>query len=66
MKTVFAQGLRSPALFRIFESLDAWTENEGAFQDYLSDQDTDGSAAALDLRLRDTHQVHPKVIVFIT
>ncbi|KAJ7483326.1 hypothetical protein FB451DRAFT_1439130 [Mycena latifolia] len=60
MKPVFAQGLRSPALFRIFESLDAWTENEGAFQDYLSDQDCDGSAAAFDLQLRTAHQVHPK------
>ncbi|KAJ6568386.1 hypothetical protein DFH09DRAFT_918084 [Mycena vulgaris] len=60
MKTVFAQGLRSPALFRIFESLDAWTENEGAFQDYLTDQDADRSAAAFDLQLRATHQVHSK------
>ncbi|KAJ7846287.1 hypothetical protein B0H13DRAFT_2093653 [Mycena leptocephala] len=34
MKTVFAQGLRSPALFRIFESLDAFHDNEPAFQEW--------------------------------
>ncbi|KAJ7066768.1 hypothetical protein B0H15DRAFT_925988 [Mycena belliarum] len=60
MRAVFAQGLRSPALFRIVESIDAWTEDEGAFQDYLTDQDTDRSATALDLRLRSTPQVHPR------
>ncbi|KAJ7498077.1 hypothetical protein B0H11DRAFT_1715329 [Mycena galericulata] len=60
MKSIFAQGLRSPALFRIFESLDAFSENEDAFQDYLRDQDTDSSAAAFDLRLRTAHRVHPK------
>ncbi|KAJ6580854.1 hypothetical protein B0H19DRAFT_1369334 [Mycena capillaripes] len=60
MKTVFAQGLRSPALFRIFESLDAFHDNETAFREYLNDQDTDSAAAAYDLQLRSTHRVHPK------
>ncbi|KAJ7760205.1 hypothetical protein B0H14DRAFT_3165807 [Mycena olivaceomarginata] len=45
-------GLRSPALFRIFESLDAFHDNDRAFQEYLSDQDTEQSAAAFDLQLR--------------
>lgn len=66
MKSIFAQGLRSPALFRIFESLDAFSENEDAFRDYLRDQDTDSSAAAFDLRLRAAHRVHPKVILIST
>ncbi|KAF7371104.1 DUF4470 domain-containing protein [Mycena sanguinolenta] len=60
MKTVFAQGHRSPALFRIVESLEAFHDNESAFQDYLSDQNTEESAAAFDLQLRSTHRVHPK------
>ncbi|KAF8211095.1 hypothetical protein K438DRAFT_1752810 [Mycena galopus ATCC 62051] len=62
MKTIFAQGLRSPALFRIVESLDAFHDNEPAFQEYLNDQDAERSAAAFDLQLRPTHRVHPKVI----
>jgi hypothetical protein len=62
MKTVFAQGFRSPALFRIFESLDAFHDNDQAFQEYLSDQDTEQSAAAFDLQLRSAHRVHPKVM----
>jgi hypothetical protein len=62
MKTVFSQGLRSPALFRIFESLDAFHDNDRAFQEYLSDQDTEQSAAAFDLQLRSAHRVHPKVM----
>ncbi|KAJ7609039.1 hypothetical protein FB45DRAFT_945186 [Roridomyces roridus] len=60
IKSIFAQGLRSPALFRIFDSLDAFSENEDAFQDYLRDQDVDESVAAFDLRLRTKHRVHPK------
>ncbi|KAJ7230408.1 hypothetical protein GGX14DRAFT_583140 [Mycena pura] len=60
MKTVFAQGLRSPALFRIFDSLDAFYDNESVFQEYLNDQDADRSAAAFNLQLRTTHRVHPK------
>lgn len=62
MKTVFAQGLRSPALFRIFESLDAFHDNEPAFQEFLNDQDADRSAVAFDLQLRPKHRVIPKVI----
>ncbi|KAJ7663921.1 hypothetical protein DFH06DRAFT_986293 [Mycena polygramma] len=60
MKAVFAQGLRSPALFRIFESLDVFHDNEPAFQEYLNDQDTERAAEAYDLQLRSTHRVHPK------
>ncbi|KAJ7777158.1 hypothetical protein B0H16DRAFT_1302211 [Mycena metata] len=60
MKSIFAQGVRSPALFRIFESLDAFHDNESAFQDYLREQDAEESAAAFDLQLRTTHRVHPK------
>ncbi|KAF7345462.1 DUF4470 domain-containing protein [Mycena venus] len=60
MKTVFTQGLRSPALCRIFESLDVFHDNEPAFQEYLSDQDAERAAAAFDLQLRSTHRVHPK------
>ncbi|KAJ7714327.1 hypothetical protein B0H14DRAFT_3171451 [Mycena olivaceomarginata] len=37
---------------RIFESLDAFHDNDRAFQEYLSDQDTEQSAAAFDLQLR--------------
>ncbi|KAJ7780148.1 hypothetical protein DFH07DRAFT_1026108 [Mycena maculata] len=60
MKSVFAQGVRSPALFRLVESLDAFSENEDAFQEYLRDQDTHSSAAAFDLQLRAAHRVHPR------
>ncbi|KAF7317650.1 DUF4470 domain-containing protein [Mycena kentingensis (nom. inval.)] len=60
MKAVFDQGLRSPALLRIVESLDAFHDNETAFQEYLVEEDTDRSAAAFDLQLRTTHRVHPK------
>ncbi|KAJ6621452.1 hypothetical protein B0H10DRAFT_1945278 [Mycena sp. CBHHK59/15] len=60
MKTIFAQGVRSPALFRLFESLNAFHDDEGAFQDYLIEQDTDSSAEAFDLQLRTTHRIHPK------
>ncbi|KAJ7863191.1 hypothetical protein B0H13DRAFT_2070916 [Mycena leptocephala] len=62
MKTVFAQGLRSPALFRIFESLDAFHDNEPAFQEFLNDQDAGRSAIAFDLQLRSKHRVIPKRI----
>ncbi|KAJ7065419.1 hypothetical protein C8F01DRAFT_1248990 [Mycena amicta] len=60
MKAVFDQGLRSPALLRVFESLDVFHDDESAFQEYLGDQDADRSAAAFDLQLRTTHTVHPK------
>ncbi|KAJ7173458.1 hypothetical protein C8R46DRAFT_115452 [Mycena filopes] len=60
MKSVLSQGLRSPALFRIFESLDAFHDNEAAFQEYLADQDVEESAAAFDLQMRTAHRVHPK------
>ncbi|KAK7031711.1 DUF4470 domain-containing protein [Favolaschia claudopus] len=60
MKTVFAQGLRSPALCRIVDSLSAFHDNEPEFQEYLNDQNAERSAAAFDLRLRSTHRVHPK------
>ncbi|KAF7309412.1 DUF4470 domain-containing protein [Mycena indigotica] len=60
MKAVFTQGLRSPALLRVFESLDACHDNESIFQEYLDDQDVDRSAAAFDLQQRTTHRVYPK------
>nr|GAT51411.1 predicted protein [Mycena chlorophos] len=60
MKAVFDQGLRPPALWSVFESLDAFQDTEDEFQEYLDEQDTDRSAAEFDLQLRTTHRVHPK------
>jgi hypothetical protein len=61
MRTIFEQGVRSPALFRLCESLDAFHDNEAAFQEYLDDQEAQTSAEAFDLRVRSTLRVYPKV-----
>ncbi|KAJ7233102.1 hypothetical protein C8J57DRAFT_1196085 [Mycena rebaudengoi] len=60
MRTIFEQGVRSPALFRLCESLDAFHDNEAAFQEYLDDQEAQTSAEAFDLRVRSTLRVYPK------
>lgn len=62
LKTVFAQGAQSPALFRLIESLDAFYDNEAAFQEYLRDQDAQGAANSFGLQLRTSHRIHPKVL----
>ncbi|KAJ3878463.1 hypothetical protein F5051DRAFT_230379 [Lentinula edodes] len=60
LKDVFAQGLRSPALLRLIESLDAFYDHDDIFQEFLDAGNTGPIAAAFDLGLRPHHKVHPK------
>ncbi|KAJ3820809.1 hypothetical protein F5880DRAFT_908199 [Lentinula raphanica] len=60
LKDVFVQGLRSPALLRLIESLDAFYDHDHFFHDFLSTENTDSIAAALDLQLRPQHRIHPR------
>jgi hypothetical protein len=58
---MFSQGLRSPTLLRILESLDVFYDHDEWFREYLQDQDTHATAASLGLYLRERNQIHPKV-----
>ncbi|KAL0066987.1 hypothetical protein AAF712_005976 [Marasmius tenuissimus] len=62
-KKSFAQGLRSPKLLRMIESLDAFCDHDQAFQEYLKAQNmnTPSDSEALGVELRRQHRVHPKV-----
>ncbi|KAJ8091751.1 hypothetical protein PM082_020986 [Marasmius tenuissimus] len=61
-KKSFAQGLRSPKLLRMIESLDAFCDHDQAFQEYLKAQNmnTPSDSEALGVELRRQHRVHPK------
>ncbi|KAK1226941.1 hypothetical protein PQX77_010074 [Marasmius sp. AFHP31] len=62
-KKAFAQGLRSPKLLRMIESLDAFYDHDQAFQEYLKAQNMNppsDSEAFHGLELRRQHRVHPK------
>ncbi|KAJ3758767.1 hypothetical protein EV360DRAFT_94465 [Lentinula raphanica] len=60
LKDVFVQGLRSPALLRLIESLDAFYDHDHFFHEFLSTENTDSIAAALDLQLRPQHRIHSR------
>ncbi|KAJ4470184.1 hypothetical protein J3R30DRAFT_3301570 [Lentinula aciculospora] len=60
LKDVFTQGLRSPALLRLVESLDAFYDHDDILREFLEAENTGPAAASFDLRLRPLHRVHPK------
>ncbi|KAL0569362.1 hypothetical protein V5O48_012597, partial [Marasmius crinis-equi] len=59
-KKSLSEGLRSPKLLRMIESLDAFYDHDEAFQEFLKAQKADTVLKALGLELRSQHQVHPK------
>ncbi|KAK0238484.1 hypothetical protein EDD85DRAFT_826999 [Armillaria nabsnona] len=58
--SLFNQGLRSPLLLHMIESVDAFYDHEPAFRRYLQEHDMDVTTAALGLRRREAHTIHPK------
>ncbi|KAK0497402.1 hypothetical protein EDD18DRAFT_1162060 [Armillaria luteobubalina] len=58
--SLFNQGLRSPLLLHMIESVDAFYDHEPAFRRYLQEHDMDVTTAALGLRHREAHTIHPK------
>ncbi|PFH53232.1 hypothetical protein AMATHDRAFT_138007 [Amanita thiersii Skay4041] len=57
---LLTQDMRSPVLYRLVHSLDVFLDHESAFHEYLQQQNSDVVLKKLRLRLRKTHQVHPK------
>lgn len=53
--------MKSPEILRLVESLDAFVDHEGAFQQYLREQGAETTANMLGLRLRAWNRIHPKV-----
>jgi hypothetical protein len=53
--------MKSPAVLRLVESLDAFVDHEVAFQEYLHEQGAETIATMAGMRLRAWHRVHPKV-----
>lgn len=45
----------------MIESVDAFYDHEPAFRRYLQEHDMDVTTAALGLRRREAHTIHPKV-----
>ncbi|KAJ3801075.1 hypothetical protein GGU11DRAFT_286187 [Lentinula aff. detonsa] len=60
LKDALVQGLRSPALLRLIESLDAFYDHDGIFHEFLAAQNTESAAAAFGLGLRPRNLIHPK------
>ncbi|KAF9461057.1 hypothetical protein BDZ94DRAFT_855912 [Collybia nuda] len=60
LRHAFSQGMKSPAVLKLVESLDAFVDHEGAFQEYLRDQEAETTASVLGLCLRAWHRIHPK------
>ncbi|KAF5384654.1 hypothetical protein D9757_007445 [Collybiopsis confluens] len=60
LKNVFAQGLRSPALLKLVESLDAFYDHDEVFQEFLEDERVAEGAARLSLCRRIKNRIHSK------
>ncbi|KAF9063960.1 hypothetical protein BDP27DRAFT_1384839 [Rhodocollybia butyracea] len=60
LESVFTQGLRSPALLRLIESLDAFYDHDDVFHELLVYEHANSAAAAVHLHLRPRHKIHPK------
>ncbi|TFK68751.1 hypothetical protein BDN72DRAFT_654328 [Pluteus cervinus] len=58
--TIFDQGMHSPALIRLIESLDAFVDHEASFLDYLQEHEADFGLNKANLQVRKYHKVHPK------
>ncbi|KAF9267140.1 hypothetical protein L218DRAFT_856897 [Marasmius fiardii PR-910] len=56
----FAQGLRSPKVLRMIESLDAFYDHDEAFHEFLKEQKMDAVLQSCGLELRSQHRIHPK------
>ncbi|KAF9024746.1 hypothetical protein BDZ89DRAFT_1092798 [Hymenopellis radicata] len=57
---MFSQGLQSPVLLHLVESLDAFYDNETAFHRYLREREVYPTMENLGLRMRHVHNIHPK------
>ncbi len=58
---MFSQGLQSPVLLHLVESLDAFYDNETAFHRYLREREVYPTMENLRLGMRHVHKIHPKV-----
>ncbi|KAG7085598.1 hypothetical protein E1B28_003149 [Marasmius oreades] len=59
-KESFSQGLRSPKVLRMIESLDAFYDHDDALHEFLEEQKMDMVLESCGLELRSQHRVHPK------
>jgi len=53
-------GRYSPGMCRTLDTIEAFHDNNSAFQQYLDSQDTNSKASAQGLRLRPSNRIHPK------
>lgn len=60
LRTALAQGMKSPAVLKLIESLDAFVDHQAAFEEYLNQEEADEIADGYELRRRSCHRVHPK------
>lgn len=57
--------MKSPAVLKLIESLDAFVDHQAAFEEYLNQEEADEIADGYELRRRSCHRVHPKVCILI-
>jgi hypothetical protein len=55
--------MRSPAVLKLVESLDAFIDHEPVFEEYLYKEEADAIAEKCELRRRAFHRIHPKVCI---
>ena len=55
--------MKSPAVMKLIDSLDAFVDHEAAFEEYLHQEEADETADICELRRRTCHRVHPKVCI---
>ncbi|EAU90186.1 hypothetical protein CC1G_05724 [Coprinopsis cinerea okayama7 len=60
LKKLLEQGLHSPSMIRLIESLDVFVDSGPAFQEYLQSQDVIGISRALGIRQRRRNRIHSK------
>lgn len=52
-------------MYRIMESVDAFYDNSDAFKTYFRGLGVERTAAALGVRARDVHRIHPQVLTYL-
>ncbi|KAH6888999.1 hypothetical protein BKA70DRAFT_1235164 [Coprinopsis sp. MPI-PUGE-AT-0042] len=64
LKKLLEQGLHSPSMIRLIESLDVFVDTGPAFQDYLHSQNVIDLSEELSIRQKRRNTVQPKVTTF--
>lgn len=60
LRRIGREGQTSPSLYRIMESVDAFHDNSDAFKTYFRGLGVERTAAALGVKARDVHRIHPQ------